>query len=423
MASNKCSDFDTSYAKMLEIEKAIKDFKSVTGEDPDPNMLAKTLYAITDLDTQEKMEKDDDCDIESYSSMKDWYGEKWEKQAGIRVIKSNQKSSKMQVGALDMPEAAAAAAASEAADPWAGADPWSAGMPCPPCADLDAFGKGEKGAFGKGKKPLDCWNCFGRGHPAFACASPPDSGQNKTDPQCTVCKGYGHQAPACTSPGGGRYVAPTKGTRKNTPKGGGKTGYFPKGGFGKGGKGMHSLEDWPTTASYDPWASAAAAAAAGQELPPPWIEAAQGFTPPGLSIFQSPGAGAPWRHPGAQWPTTPPSSSASLGVWPTAPEGPWAQAAPQAHAGPPLRGMSMLARKVPVPMRARATKDPVKLSNSFARLEETPSPLTMYDCINWKSASPASSSIGSSAVTNPQIYLLRKICLCQRRVLLLHHRN
>ena len=211
MASTRETNFDGTYNRMLEIEKAARNYKSLIGEPVDEKLLGRVLYAITDDDTTEKIDKDDSGvpdknDEEFYSKFKDWLGEKWEKQAGRTVVKSHQKpkSSNMQVGAL-APDAAAKPEVDVAApDPWSFGDPWYGG--CTPCNDLDAFGKGGKG---KPTGPMSCWNCDGTGHPARLCPSPPNVA--KTGPKCSVCGGYGHTAAQCTSQGGGQYTPPVKG--------------------------------------------------------------------------------------------------------------------------------------------------------------------------------------------------------------------
>ena len=56
-------------------------------------MLARTLYAMTDDDTTEKMDKDETVDVEKYLTMKDWCGTPREKRAGRTMVKGHQSKS------------------------------------------------------------------------------------------------------------------------------------------------------------------------------------------------------------------------------------------------------------------------------------------------------------------------------------------
>jgi hypothetical protein len=219
MASTRESNFESTYNRMLEIDKASKNYKSVVGEALDKQLLARVLYAVTDDETTALLDRDDKMcgkDHEDfYVRFKEWLNEKFEKQAGRTAVRSHQRprSTAMQVGALASeakPQAEEPPPAEPVQDPWAeGApDPWA----CRPCGDqgwgsggfLDAFGKG-----GKDRGPMACGNCNGLGHPQRLCPTPP--GAAKSGPRCGICNGFGHVAQQCTSKGGGRYTEPPKG--------------------------------------------------------------------------------------------------------------------------------------------------------------------------------------------------------------------
>ena len=145
----------------------------------------------------------------------------------------------------------------------------------PPSGDIDAFGKGK----GKGKdqprQPLECYGCFGEGHPQRLCptlrgfAGKPGAGT------CGNCKGKGHSAQQCTSKGGGKHEQPGlptgKGKGKDGGKGWGKGFGSPGGGKGKGwgGKGKGKVygvdeqyfPEWPQGPD---WSLAQSGAAAQQ---------------------------------------------------------------------------------------------------------------------------------------------------------------
>ena len=237
MATTRENNFESTYNRMLEIDKAAKNYKSVVGEAVDKQLLSRVLYAVTDDDTTALLDRDEKMcgkDHEDfYVRFKEWLNEKFEKQAGRTAVRSHQRprSSAMQVGALDAeakPQAEEPPPAAPGHDPWAtgAADPWA----CQPCGDqgwgsggfIDAFGKG-----GKDRGPMACWNCEGLGHPSRLCPAPP--GAAKTGPRCSICNGFGHVAQQCTSKGGGKYTEP--------PKGGKGKGAGDKGGKGYGGNG------------------------------------------------------------------------------------------------------------------------------------------------------------------------------------------
>ena len=113
---------------------------------------------------------------------------------------------------------------------------------------LSAFGKGEKGKGGDYvKRPLDCHNCGGLGHPSRLCTSA-QWAKGSGGAICSNCKGVGHDKPNYPSPGGAKHVPPQardpkgKGKGKDGKgkgKGKGKSNYF----SGKG-SGLVSLLDY-----------------------------------------------------------------------------------------------------------------------------------------------------------------------------------
>ena len=181
----------------VQLDKAAKAHKQVTGKQCDQVVLARTLYAMADDKTTEHIDKEERVNVEdpgSYATMKDWFGTQWEKGAGRTLVRGHRHSNKINIGAIGQNSqesaaqpSAAATAAAILADPWSGSDPWSAGecLPCTEQADgcgvslgaLDAFGKA-KGK-GKTKPPLACRTCLGIGYPASLCALAPGSGETE----------------------------------------------------------------------------------------------------------------------------------------------------------------------------------------------------------------------------------------------------
>ena len=51
-------------------------------------------------ETKKLMDKDVQCDVKSYASMREWLGATWEKQAGRTMVRGHQRSTRMEVGAL-----------------------------------------------------------------------------------------------------------------------------------------------------------------------------------------------------------------------------------------------------------------------------------------------------------------------------------
>ena len=338
-------------------------------------MLARTLYAIADDETTEKIDKEEKLSVESpeaYQAMKDWFGTQWEKRAGRTLVRGHQKSNKMNIGAMEIaaqpnaaqPSAAVSAAAS-LADPWSGSDPWSTGE-CVPCTEqvngsgesvesLDAFGKA-KGK-GKSKPPLPCWTCLGIGHLASLCASSPGSGEAKRGPQCNTCRGFGHMGKDCTSEGGGKHVKKKKARERPKEEEG-------KGSYKGKGKGFSALDEYrPAVPGVDPWSAVAAGVAAGP--PMPWMLAAAPYpgSPPGI-YGVAPSAGAAWdgwASAQAQWPATAPRS---------------------------LSSMAMARRTAPI----AEPPPPVAVPSTFSALAETPPPdegprqTTILDAIRWKTS-------------------------------------
>ena len=93
--------------------------------------------------------------------------------------------------------------------------------------DLNALGKGKSKGEGKDKKPLDCHNCGGLGHPMRLCTLAPWA-KSTGGSTCDNCKGYGHSKSNCPSPGGAKHVPPNTATGKGAAKGKakGKSAYF-----------------------------------------------------------------------------------------------------------------------------------------------------------------------------------------------------
>ena len=175
------------------------------------------------------MDKEEECKVGDYESMREWMSRRWKKQAGRTTVKCHQRSNKMDVGAFQAPSASEApAASSQAADPMTQWDPWACG-PCQPCEEqwpadgaLDAMGKG--GKKGGPKKPLDCWICQGTGHESWLCPTVPLTTKGA---RCGRCTGVSHFVANCPSEGGGKYDKPEKGKGKGkgkTDKGKGKGG-------------------------------------------------------------------------------------------------------------------------------------------------------------------------------------------------------
>ena len=177
-----------------------------------------------------------------------------------------------------LPEAAALTAAPTWPDPsaaWISQPEWP-----PPDGDLDAFGKGKGKDMGP-KQPLECYGCFGKGHPQRLCPTPPGMAGKPGAAVCENCFGKGHGKAQCTSKSGGKHEQP--GFGKGKGKDGGK-------GYGKGfgnkgkGKGMYGVDDQHPGAEWGQqwpeWSSAqtAATAAFQQSTPPPpqfpWMAAA-----------------------------------------------------------------------------------------------------------------------------------------------------
>ena len=88
-----------------------------------------------------------------------------------------------------------------------------------PAAHLDAM-KGRKGD-GKDRKPLQCHDCDGVGHPFRSCTSVYGAKDKPGQSLCELCGGKGHNKEACPSPGGGQFY-PQKGIGKGDGKASGK---------------------------------------------------------------------------------------------------------------------------------------------------------------------------------------------------------
>ena len=169
---------------------------------------------------------------------------------------------------------------------------------------------------GKGKgqgdrRPLDCHNCGGDGHPKRLCPSP-EGAKDLPGDKCNICKGKGHFGRDCTSVGGGKFVSFGKnGKGKGKGKDGGKGAW--KGGKGKGGPsqyfhgkgsgGMASVDqsgEWYSAAQWEAWSQQQnhqSAAGAHQHSHQPQqqqaIDQAQGSQGPG-GASQPGGAVGPW---------------------------------------------------------------------------------------------------------------------------------
>ena len=147
-------------------------------------------------------------------------------------------------------------------DPMVSNDPWSSGGESTQVPSVDGAlaldytnrrkGDGKKGQgggqTGKGaqfgqRKPLDCLNCDGLGHPGKVCTSAPGAKLNKTSPKCNLCGGWGHVKAGCASEGGGKYrPPPAKGEQKGAQqKGSGGQHFYGK---GMGRKGVSDFEQW-----------------------------------------------------------------------------------------------------------------------------------------------------------------------------------
>ena len=136
------------------------EYRSVIGSPPNQENLGKILWAMTDLDTQEKAEGVEKFNVMDYDEFRMHLVDKQEKLVGRHGVRAPPSHSRMVdavqtgVGSAPMPEAACASAAwsGAAADPWAGgagADPWALGASGAgdfgtgaENGQLDAFGKG-----------------------------------------------------------------------------------------------------------------------------------------------------------------------------------------------------------------------------------------------------------------------------------------
>jgi len=176
--------------------------------------------------------------------------------------------------------------------------------------DLDAFHKGKRKGEGEQPKVVECYGCFGKGHPQRLCPTPPGFAGKPGAESCGNCKGKGHNSSQCTSKGGGKheqpgFQQPGKGKGKD---GGGKgwgTGFGNQGGtgsskgWGKGkGKGVYGLDDqyWQPDWNQGPdWSLAQAGAQTSQQ---------QAATQqPQFSWMAA--AAAPRSGPWASWPSAP----------------------------------------------------------------------------------------------------------------------
>ena len=74
MATQRESTFDASYGRMLELEKASRDYKSKVGKKCDSKLLARVLYAMVDDKTSDEMDKPDSgVSVDNYESMREWF--------------------------------------------------------------------------------------------------------------------------------------------------------------------------------------------------------------------------------------------------------------------------------------------------------------------------------------------------------------
>ena len=64
MAMTRKANFEGSYNKLLQIDKAAKEFKRATGKRCDQVMLARTLYATTGDETSGKIDKEEKLNVE-----------------------------------------------------------------------------------------------------------------------------------------------------------------------------------------------------------------------------------------------------------------------------------------------------------------------------------------------------------------------
>ena len=67
MSHHKAKNFSETYDKMLELEKGILEFRATIGMPPDYKTLVKVMWAMMDIDTQEKAEDRDEVNITTTS--------------------------------------------------------------------------------------------------------------------------------------------------------------------------------------------------------------------------------------------------------------------------------------------------------------------------------------------------------------------
>ena len=96
-------------------------------------------------------------------------------------------------------------------------------------------GKG-KGAGSKDQPrgPLECYGCFGKGHPQMLCPTPPGMAGKPGAQVCELCHGKGHGKTQCTSKGGGKWTDPSLNQKGKGVGNFGAGGYGAQGAQGKG---------------------------------------------------------------------------------------------------------------------------------------------------------------------------------------------
>ena len=64
--------FDGTYNRLLELDKAKNMFKATKGEICPTDLLSQVLYVFADVGTTDKLDKEDDCKVGDYESMRKW---------------------------------------------------------------------------------------------------------------------------------------------------------------------------------------------------------------------------------------------------------------------------------------------------------------------------------------------------------------
>ena len=323
----KAANFEETYALFTAMEAKAKNYQAVVGSPIEPATMVEVMWIGMDAETTEKLEKLEG-NYKEYSTLRNWLVEQHEKMIGQWLpVKAGRSSNKMDTSAILPGSNSQQRQGEEPQDPWgAGTDPWSGQWLCTPCTgetssyDLDAMGKG-------GKKPLDCWNCLGQGHPSRLCPSQPGAGEKRQSPQCPTCKGHGHTKEQCTSVGGGAHVQQAgKGKGKNKGKEGGKWGGSKGSWKGKGwskGKGISELSanEQYQYQQYQHQPEAWVQQTQQQQQPqapiPPWMASVAG--PQQQADWPSAGGGGDWAVAAMQQQQQQPQQQHIPAPWAAAP--------------------------------------------------------------------------------------------------------